>query len=530
MSNNPVYLKNNFVAEPLVAGWYAWTHLVSPATACLNIKNRHIPILKSYINDPASHASACKDPKMLGGPFIDLDGEKVGEIKKLLSDTVTGRMHLLTIATALEKLDELLQKEANGYTMEALYEKVPDVLKGYVELVYDLHNNPSYRIKEALLYKSRYYDKSMQSVLLYLINDDNRPFVFSTPRLPGGAAIYLNIPFDHPGIDELFKMTRIPGDYNKIKKTLGILPGDEHLFSSFFTEEAPERYNRYAGDTARTRYFGHACILIETKDVTILVDPVISYGYDTDVSRYTYADLPDTIDYVLITHNHQDHVLLETMLQLRNKVKKWVIPRNGNGLLQDPSLKLMFQHTGFSNFIVLEDLDEIQFPGGKIAALPFIGEHGDLDIGTKLGYLIDLEGYRIMCLADSQNLEFRMYEHIHKIYGDVDVLFLGMECNGAPVSWIYGPYFPNQLQRDKDLSRSIAGSDYSRAIDIVNRFNIKEAYVYAMGMEPWVKFLSANIYTPECDAIVQSNKLLTECSEKGLVTERLFGEKIILQK
>jgi L-ascorbate metabolism protein UlaG (beta-lactamase superfamily) len=529
MNNKPVYLKANFVAEPLVEDWYVWSHLISPATSCLNIKNRHIPILKSYINDPASHADACKDSKMIGGPFVDLDGKRVDEIENLLLTTMQNRSHLIAFATALEKLDQMLIKEASGYTMEKLYDKVPAILKGYVELVYDLHNNPSYRIKEALLYNSKYYDRSMQSLLFYLMNDDNRPFVFSTPRLSNVNTVKLNIPFDHPGIDELYKMLRIPGDYNHIKEMLGIKAEDDNLFRQFFTEEIPQPYIKFDGETARTRYFGHACILIETKDVSILVDPVISYGYDTEISRYTYSDLPDRIDYVLITHNHQDHVLLETMLQLRHKVKNWVIPRNGNGQLQDPSLKFMFKNTGFNNVSVLEDLDELKIPGGKIIALPFIGEHGDLDIGTKLGYLVDLTGYKILCLADSQNLEFKLYEHIHTIYGDIDVLFLGMECNGAPVSWIYGPYFPTQLQRDKDVSRSIAGSDYARAIDIVNRFNIKEAYVYAMGMEPWIKFLSANIYTPECDAIVQSNKFLTDCTEKGLVTERLFGEKIIMQ-
>ncbi|MCW3072423.1 MAG: metal-dependent hydrolase [Bacteroidetes bacterium] len=525
-----VYLKANFVAEPLVAGWYAWAHLISPVTGCLNIKNRHIPILKSYITDPAAHAAACEDPKMTGGPFIDLNGGMVTEIKALLSETLRLQMPLIAFATALEKLDQLLMKEAAGYSMEGLYDKVPAILKGYVELVYDLHNNPSYRIKESLIYKSKYYDRSMQSLLLYLINDDSRPFVFSTPRLANNDSLQLAIPFDHTSIDELYKMVRTPGPYEKIKQALGISPEQDAVFRQFFTTKAPDSYSKYTGTGARTRYFGHACILIETKDIAILVDPVISYGYDAEVSRFTYSDLPDVIDYVLITHNHQDHVLLETMLQLRHKVKNWVIPRNGNGLLQDPSLKLMLQHTGFNNVCVLEDLDELPFSNGSIIALPFMGEHGDLDVGCKLGYLININNYKIMCLADSQNLEFKMYEHIEKIYGSVDVLFLGMECNGAPVSWIYGPYFPEQLQRDKDLSRSIAGSDYARAIDIVNRFNIKEAYVYAMGMEPWIKFLSANIYTPECNAIVQSDKLLIDCQEKGIITERLFGEKIILQK
>ena len=46
----------------------------------------------------------------------------------------------------------------------------------------------------------------------------------------------------------------------------------------------------------------------------------LSYDYHADLPRYTYSDLPDRIDYVVITHNHQDHVLLETLLQLRHQI------------------------------------------------------------------------------------------------------------------------------------------------------------------------------------------------------------------
>jgi len=47
-------------------------------------------------------------------------------------------------------------------------------------------------------------------------------------------------------------------------------------------------------------YFGHACILLETNDVSVLLDPVLSYTYESYISRYTYEDLPEVIDYVLI--------------------------------------------------------------------------------------------------------------------------------------------------------------------------------------------------------------------------------------
>lgn len=524
----PVYLKANFVAEPLIDQWYAWAHLVSPATAAMNIKNRHVSIMKSYVMAPAAHASAIKNPAMRGGPFIDYGGKRVPEIKGLLANTREENGDLLEFANAIESLNTLLQKEATGFSMHALYEKMPDILKGYVELVYDLNHQPSFRLKEALLYKSSLYKKSIQSLAMFLIDTDDRPFVFSTPRLADENKLHLNIPFDHPGIDALYQMQREAQSYDYIKDLLNITPEQETIFKTFFTTDAPQPFTKYDGDLIRTRYFGHACILIETKDINILVDPVVSYGYDAEVSRLTFKDLPDVIDYVVITHNHQDHILIETMLQLRHKVKHIIVPQNNGGTLQDPSLKLMLTHTGFTNIIAIDELDEVAIPNGNIIGLPFYGEHGDLDVKSKLGYFITIHNHRVLCLADSNNIEPKMYEHIQAIYGDVDVLFLGMECDGAPISWLYGPYLTTKLEREKDQSRRLSGSDYTRGIDIVNRFHCKEVYVYAMGQEPWVNYITSVKYTDESTPIVQSNYLVADCHKQGIVAERLFGEKVLL--
>ena len=153
-------------------------------------------------------------------------------------------------------------------------------------------------------------------------------------------------------------MKKTPGDFTKLVERLGIKPEQEELFKSFFTKTPPPTYERYQGDGIRTRYFGHACVLVETKEIAILVDPVISYdGYETDVNRYTVNDLPEQIDYILITHNHQDHVLLETLLQLRHMTKNIVVPASGKGNLQDPDLKLMFNNIGFNNIIELYELN-----------------------------------------------------------------------------------------------------------------------------------------------------------------------------
>jgi hypothetical protein len=55
-----------------------------------------------------------------------------------------------------------------------------------------------------------------------------------------------------------------------------------------------------------------------------------------------------------------------------------------------------------------------------------------------MAYLINLKGNRILCAADSNNIDPRLYERLHKLIGDIDILFIGMECDGAPLSWLYG--------------------------------------------------------------------------------------------
>jgi hypothetical protein len=40
MTSEKLYLKPNVVVEPLVDHWYAWSHLIPPATAAMNIVGR----------------------------------------------------------------------------------------------------------------------------------------------------------------------------------------------------------------------------------------------------------------------------------------------------------------------------------------------------------------------------------------------------------------------------------------------------------------------------------------------------------
>jgi L-ascorbate metabolism protein UlaG (beta-lactamase superfamily) len=433
---------------------------------------------------------------------------------------------MIEFSKAVVELDKLLKTSALGFSLDPLYEKVPELLQGYVELVYDLNNNPSYRFFENLLYHSKYYNEESQSFALWVTENDERPFVLSTPRLTDPDIIQVNLPFRNEAIDKLSRMRHEPGSLEEIALSFNINLEQRSLFESFFTTETPPPYEKYTGDKIRMRYFGHACILIETSEVSILVDPVISYhGYSTEVARYSEADLPDFIDYVLITHNHQDHIMFETLLSLRHKIGQLVVPRNGNGTLQDPNLKLMFNALGFKNVTQIGEFDSLKSGNCEITGLPFLGEHSDLDIKSKLCHHIKIGDYSLLFAADSCNVEPKVYQRVAALIGKVDSVFLGMECDGAPLTWLYGPLLTENLPREMDNTRRLAGSNYDRGMALINAFKPREVYVYAMGLEPWLEFISSIKYTDQSRPIVDSNKLVAACRASNIVAERLFGEK-----
>ena len=59
----------------------------------------------------------------------------------------------------------------------------------------------------------------------------------------------------------------------------------------------------------------------------------------------------------------------------------------------------------------------------------------------------------------------------------------------------------------------------------MSNLNPQQVYVYAMGQEPWLKYLTSIQYTDESHPIVESNKLVAACQDKGLESERLYCHK-----
>ena len=521
-----VYLSSRSKVELLACRWYAWPHLVSPVQQGINIAFRQLPLLRSFLANPSVHDAAARDPEMLGGPFVRLHKSECGAVESLVRDTLAKSSELIKFAEDLKALDKQLQDTAKGFSLENFYRDLPESLRGVVELVYDINNHPRIRLVEGLLAGGALDNSKTQEICLHEEADNQRDFFLNTPRMDGPGRIFLKVPFLDPRLDRLAAMRLEPAPIGEIERLLEIEEDQKPAFRSLFTDRPPRRRDpNFIGEGVRVRYFGHACVLVQSADVSILFDPVVGWDEAEGEGKFTFADLPDHIDYVVLTHDHQDHFSPETLVQLRRRIGHVLVPRNNSGNPVDPSMKLTLKKLGFDNVTALDPFDSVQIPNGEILSLPTYGEHADLDISSKQSAFIRLKDRSLLFLCDADCVDRMLYRRISQRVGPVDTLFIGMECVGAPLSWLYGPYLGKQLSRKDDESRRLNGSDSVRAWDVVQEINCKQVYVYAMGLEPWLSHLLGLAYTPDSTQMVESEKFIERCRASGIGAERLKGSR-----
>lgn len=65
-----IYLRSNTILEPLVWNWHAWAHLISPLTASMHIKNRHLKIMRRFIEN--GQKNSIKIRSLKGGQQFNL--------------------------------------------------------------------------------------------------------------------------------------------------------------------------------------------------------------------------------------------------------------------------------------------------------------------------------------------------------------------------------------------------------------------------------------------------------------------------
>jgi L-ascorbate metabolism protein UlaG (beta-lactamase superfamily) len=206
-------------------------------------------------------------------------------------------------------------------------------------------------------------------------------------------------------------------------------------------------------DTPTIVWFGHSSYLIHCKGVNILIDPVFS-GHASPVpgmikafpgaNEYSVADMPE-IDYLLLSHNHYDHLDKKTLAGLKAKTKAVYVPL---GVGKDVAT--------FNNITEMDWWETNQLSSDiTLTATParhFSGRGLRRNTSLWTSYVLDLFGFRLFLGGDSGYDSH--FKEIGTAFGPFDIALL--ECGQYNTLWPFIHMQPEETaQAAKDLNTKV---------------------------------------------------------------------------
>jgi L-ascorbate metabolism protein UlaG (beta-lactamase superfamily) len=193
-------------------------------------------------------------------------------------------------------------------------------------------------------------------------------------------------------------------------------------------------------------WFGHSSYLVHCDGINILVDPVLS-GYASPFSCYIKAfngidiykpaDMPP-VDWLVLTHNHYDHLDIQALKQLAGKTKAYILP---SGVSEN--LKSLDIQPGRLTELGWWQGTELA-PGITITATParhFSGRGIKRNGTLWTSYVLAINGYKIFIGGDSgYDIHFK---EIGNRFGPFDLAVL--ECGQYNALWPYIHSLPEEL-------------------------------------------------------------------------------------
>lgn len=251
-------------------------------------------------------------------------------------------------------------------------------------------------------------------------------------------------------------------------------------------------------------WFGHSSYLIHCNGQNILVDPVFS-GHASPMSFmikafdgsnvYTVDDMPE-IDLLVLTHNHYDHMDVQTISKLKGKIRNYLTTIGVKqsleklGIAADKITDLdWWEKKEYNDKLILTAAPARHFSGRGIKR------------GGSLwaSFVLEIENYKIFIGGDSgYDSHFKL---IGNTFGPFDLAIL--ECGQYNTSWPFIHMMPEEtVQACLDLNAEILLPVH------------------------WGKFALANHPWDE-----PVRRVKQSADEKGLkMTAPMIGEPIIISK
>ena len=257
-------------------------------------------------------------------------------------------------------------------------------------------------------------------------------------------------------------------------------------------------------DKPTITWFGHSTYLIQIEGKNILIDPVFSKSTSPvqfvgnkkylGTEIYAAADFP-VIDYLILSHDHYDHLDYQATIDMKPKVKQYYMPLGVGSHLESwgiDSAKIheldWWQETAFDNGFKLVCLPARHFSGRSIT-----------DRGKTLwaSYILITPTHKIYIGGDSgYDTHFKQ---IGDAYGPIDIAFL--ESGQYNAYWPYIHMMPEQtVQASIDLQAKVLLPVHWGK--------------YTLALHPWDEPI---------------NRLTAEAHKKQItVTTPMIGEPVIL--